>query len=325
MTSKICLATLLFCLSIFTIKAQDNISPEDLAKIQSYEDTVALLSFAIINDSLPEHRFASCRKVIPTLVNALKIENSFSYSFSKLQSISIQYPRDSSFRVFTWQLFVDDNDYRYYGAIQMNSSELKLFPLVDRSFEVRDLEREPLTPKSWYGALYYNIRQFDSPQGPKYLLFGFDGLSFFNKRKLVDVLSFQNGEPEFGREPVFVKINQKNGQKMPLNRLVLEYTSAAAVRLNYDESLGHIMHDHLIMSGAAPGGGPSFVPDGSYQGYELKGGFWVNIPKVYDQVLEDGQAPRDFPVLDSENANRERKNIFGKKGKPKAKRRTNRP
>ena len=69
----------------------------------------------------------------------------------------------------------------------------------------------------------------------------------------------------------------------------------------------------------------TFVPDGSYQGYELKDGFWVNIPKVYDQVLEDGQAPRDFPVLDSENANRERKNIFGKKGKPKAKRRTNQP
>ena len=47
----------------------------------------------------------------------------------------------------------------------------------------------------------------------------------------------------------------------------------------------------------------------------LQEGMWVNIPKVYSQVQDE--APRDFPILDSGNAKKERKNIFGKQGKPK--------
>jgi len=315
MLQKLIIFTFSFFLSTFPVQAQKDIDAMGLETIKTYEDTVALLSYAIINDSLPEHRFGACRKMIPTLVNALKVENSFNYKFPKLQSISIQYPEDSTFRVFTWQLFVDDNDYRYYGAIQMNSGKLKLFPLVDRSFEVNDLEREPLTADKWYGALYYNIMQYDSPRGRKYLLFGFDGFSFFERTKLIEVLSFQDGEPEFGREPAFLKIDQTNGQERPINRLVLEYSAAAAVRLNFDESLGHIMHDHLIMMGAGPGGQPTYVPDGSYQGYQLKEGYWVNIPKVYDQVSEE--PPRDFPIFNSGNSKKAKKNIFGKEGRVK--------
>lgn len=315
MLQKFLIFTIAICSFTFTADAQKKGQTIDLEMIKTYEDTVALLSYAIIHDSLPEHRFAACRKVIPTLVKALKVDNSFDYKFPKLQSISIQYPADSSFRVFTWQLFVDDNDYRYYGAIQMNSEKLKLYPLVDRSFEVRDLEREPLTPNKWYGALYYNIMQYDSPGGRKYLLFGFDGFSFFERKKLIDVLSFSNGQPEFGREPAFLKIDPQHGREVPVNRMVLQYSASAAVRLNFDESIGHIMHDHLIMMGTGPGGAPTYVPDGSYQGYMLKNGFWVNIPKVYDQISEE--APRDFPILDSSNPKKAKKNIFGKTGKPK--------
>lgn len=312
---------LIFTFAIFAFStqtmAQKDIESTDLETIRTYEDTVALLSYAIIHDSLPEHRFAACRKLIPSLVSALKVDNSFNYKFPKLQSISIQYPQDSSFRVFTWQLFVDDDDYRYYGAIQMNDKELKLFPLVDRSFEVQDLERDVLTPQDWYGALCYNIMQYESVNGRKYLLFGFDGYSFFERRKLIDVLTFENGEPVFGKEPAFKKFAQRNGQEVPVNRLYLDYSASAAVRLNFDESLGHIMHDNLIMMGSGPGGGPTYVPDGSYQGYMLQEGMWVNIPKVYDQVSEE--APRDFPILDSGNPKKAKKNIFGKQGKPRGK------
>jgi hypothetical protein len=50
--------------------------------------------------------------------------------------MSILSPPDSSFRIFTWQLFVNDSTYRHYGAIQMNQKELKLFALRDKSFEM---------------------------------------------------------------------------------------------------------------------------------------------------------------------------------------------
>ena len=165
-------------------------------KIHAYEDTIALMGYAIVNDSLQANRYAACKKLILSLKEALKTENSFNYPFDRVKTVSIQYPQDSSFRVFTWQLYADKDNYRYYGAIQMNTAELQLFPLIDRSGEIENsnVEQFELTPDKWYGALYYRILESESPEGKHYLLFGFDGYRFFHKRKLIDVLTFRGRE-----------------------------------------------------------------------------------------------------------------------------------
>ena len=274
-------------------------SKEELEQLQELEDTIALLSFAVVNDSLPEHRFGATKQLIKSLVNALKIPKSFQYPFPKVKAISIQYPADSTFRIFTWQLYVDQNEYRYYGAIQMASDSLQLFPLIDRSFTIEDTEFDLLDPENWYGALYYNVHQFEAKDGPGYLLFGYDGFSFFDKRKLVDVLHFQTGKPQFGA-PVFVETDTLGNVLMVRNRIVKEYNAEASMRLNYDPVLEHIVFDHLI-----PFGGHN-VPDGSYEGYKYEKGVWIYVPKMFDQVLEE--PPRPEPVLDDKS-----KNIFGEK------------
>ncbi|MCB0640113.1 MAG: hypothetical protein KDC44_00675 [Phaeodactylibacter sp.] len=278
----------------YPLHSQDLISEEDRVALKAYEDTIALLSFAVINDSLPEHRFGATKKLIPTLVKALKCKNSFHYPFKRVQSISIQYPADSTFRIFTWQLYVDENESRYYGAIQMNSEDLQLFPLYDRSAEVQQPEFEILDNEHWYGALYYNLIPFDSYQGRKYLLFGYDRYSFFQKRKIVDVLSFPNGKPVFGAG-VFVESDPEKGQLIR-NRLVLEYYAEASIKLNYDQFLNLIVFDHLITIGGVADQGPTKVPDGSYSAYEQREGIWVYVPKVFHEVLDE--APRPEPVLD---------------------------
>jgi len=299
---------LVFCLGIFGFaNAQsDELSQENRATIKTWEDTLAVLSYAVINDSLPEHRFAACRSMIPTLVKALKIDNSFQYPFERLKTVSIQYPRDSSFRIFTWQLYVDKNEYRYYGAIQMNTPELQLFPLIDRSYNVANVEQEELTPEKWYGSVYYNLKACDSPQGKYYLLFGFDGYEFFHKRKIVDVLHFRDGKPVFGA-PVFIK-QEPDKPLQEKKRLMIEYSATASVRLNYDEALELLIFDHLIPTKGQYGEGLAMVPDGSYEAYEFQKGLWHYKPKVFDQISDE--APRPYPVLEG----RER-DIFGKKGK----------
>lgn len=283
-----------------------DILPEDFQQLKKYEDTLALLSYAVINDSLAENRFGATKKLIPTLVQALKTPNSFQYPFPKIQSISIQYPQDSSFRVFTWQLYVDENEYRYYGAIQKKGEGLALIPLIDRSSSLMRPEMEILSGERWFGALYYRIKQYTDAQGRKnYLLFGFDGHEFFNKRKIVETLRFdENGEAVFGA-PNFVK-ETPEGTKETRNRLVFEYSAEASIRLNYDDLLGLIVFDHLVKMGM-PGGALSNVPDGSYDGYELVDGIWQFKPKLFNQVSEE--APRPSPVLDE----RAKKDIFGGK------------
>ncbi len=283
--------------------AQAQISADGRAYLEEMEDTIALLAHAIVNDSLEENRFGACREMIPRLVNALKVKHSFEYPFEQLKAVSVQYPQDSSFRIFTWQLYVNENEYRYYGAIQLNSPELQLFPLVDRSFEVRQPEQAVLSPEQWYGAVYYNLKQVGRKENRYYLLFGFDGNELFRKRKLIEVLRFVDGKPKFGA-PVF-----EHGAGKVKHRIVREYAAEVGTRLNYDEALEIIIFDHLIAQNGPYGEGLNFYPDGSYEGYELtKAGKWAYIEKVFDQVSEE--APRPAPILDNR-----KKDIFGRGNK----------
>ena len=283
----------------------ETLSQHDIDSIKIYEDTLALLSFLIVNDSVEENRFLAVKKFIPTLVKALKHEHSFDYPFERLRSISIQYPADSTFRIFTWQLYVSENDYRYFGAIQMNTPSLKLFPLRDRSHEVGNVYKDILTPEKWYGAVYYNLVDFETDEGKKYLLFGYDGFSFHTKRKLIDVLSFKDDNPVFGA-PVFVSVDPEHPHE-PKNRIVLTFSAAASIKLNYDGHLEMIVFDHLVRGmSEVPGQGPSNLPDGSYEGYKLNNGKWEYVYKIFNHVYET--APREEPVLDGTR----KIDVFGK-------------
>jgi hypothetical protein len=301
-----------FLLGSGVIKASNIINPDSSrSEMAVLEDTLGYLSYLIVNDSLEENRFAAVKKFIPTLVKALKKENSFDYSFERLKNVSIQYAPDSTFRIFTWQLYVNADDYRYYGAIQMNDKALNLIPLIDRSFEVEDVENTILSADKWYGSVYYNIKSFDTPEGPKYLLFGFDGYSFFTKRKVVDVLQFKDGKAIFGA-PVFIS-EDPNNAFLPKNRLVMTYSAEASIKLNYDEHQKIIIHDHLIQAmSSIPGQGPVSLPDGSYEGYKLKDGHWTYVSKIYDHVYENEEATRVEPILNTTDR-KKKKDLFGNK------------
>ncbi|MEI6408014.1 MAG: hypothetical protein WCR52_01410 [Bacteroidota bacterium] len=287
------------------------LTPEAAAQLKGAEDTLALLAYAVVNDSIERERFAACKVLITKLVKTLKIENSFSYKFDRLNSISIITSPDSSFRIFTWQLFVNDSTYKYYGAIQMNQPDLKLYPIMDRSAEMDPPPiSEPLDPEKWYGALYYTLRQFDTKEGRKYLLIGYNGYSFFTKRKVIDVLSFDKttGKPVFGA-PVFKRAADYKG---PVElRLYFDYSADSGVRVNWDEAYGMILLDHLIPIPSPYGRGTAFVTDGSYDALKLEKGKWKFIDKVFNDVQD--KAPFPEPVLDS----RKGKDIMGKPQKPR--------
>lgn len=297
-------------------KTAGPLTREAIERLHAGEDTLAILAFAVVNDSLESNRFGACHALITCLVRTLKTENSFHYPFDRLKSMSILAPPDSSFRIFTWQLFVNDSTYRYYGAIQMNRKELELYPLIDRSFE---FETPPpfmdrLSADKWYGALYYNLRQFDTREGHKYLLFGFDAISFFERRKLVEVLSFDAaGKPVFGAEVFSGLPGRERGPQVA--RLIFDYSADASVRVNWDEQYQMVLFDHLVPMASPYGRGMAYVPDGSYDGLKLdKSGRWIWVDKVFNDVMEE--APRPEPILDD----RKSKDIMGKEKKAKGNR-----
>ncbi len=286
------------------------LSPPAIEQLRRMEDTLGVLAYAVVNDSIETERFAACRALIPALVRALKVDNSFSYPFSRLKSLSILAPPDSSFRIITWQLFVNDSTYRYYGAIQRNSRALQLFALRDKHAELEYLPvSDQLTPENWYGALYYNLRQFDGREGRKYLLFGYDAFSFFEKRKVIDVLSFdKTGNAIFGA-PVFEREDAESN--LPEQRLIFEYSAETSVRVNWDEEYQMVLFDHLIALPSPFGRGTTHVIDGSYDGLKLEKGRWKYVVQVFHDSQETPPFPQ--PVLD----NNKGKDLMGREKKVK--------
>lgn len=288
----------LFCIPL-VVNAQQS-------EFQSVESELINLSKILLTDTIKENRIAAAEDIDSLLQATLVKPGAFAYPFDSIQGFSILQPEDKSFRIFTWQLYEDVNDYRYYGIIQMSGEQPKIAVLNDQSGDmaIADLPYEILDKDNWYGALYYGIKQYDSPNGRRYMLYGFDGFKLYHRRKLADVLFFENDQPTFG-DPAFFP-TEEDRPDLALNRLVLTYGSVSVVRLNFDEYLGMIIYDHLLEGRGMLEGEMSFLPDGSYRGYELKKGRWIAVDKIFDHTYDT--APRPEPIL---NGRRKNKDVFG--------------
>lgn len=268
------------------------------------EDTLSFYAYSIVNDTLPEDRFYATRELIVTLVKALKIKNSFYYPFSKLTSVSLQYPPDSSFRMFTWQLAVSPSEYRYYGALQRKSDSLILFPLIDRSFTISEPEKVSLSPENWMGCLVYGIQQFGLGDSATYLAFGYDANDGKTRKKWIDPIRFVRNKPIFGA-PLFPPIPKDSSATIP-HRFILSYSAESTIKLNYDPELGLIVFDHLAPLALKAGQTEEMVPDGSYEAFKILSNKLEYI-EMLTVTSTDEESIRQKPIL-----GREGKDLFGK-------------
>jgi len=274
------------------------ISESVLLTLQKKEDTLKSLGSNIIQAIQPGQRFRAINQFIPLLMRTLKEPFSFYYPFDSLQTISILYPPDSSFRIFTWQFMRDDNFYRQYGVIQINTEDGKLVrhPLFDVSDFTSAPQDSIRTVQNWIGAIYYHLIQKEY-QGKKfYTLIGFDDNNIRSNKKWVEVLHFQNGEPVFGGP--FFSFKEDSIPKPDAFRYHIEYKKEGRARLNYDEELDMIMVDHLVSEINEPTKKYTLIPDGDYEGFKWVNGKWLHINKVFTFQLKDGEAPVGDQLFD---------------------------
>ena len=238
-------------------------------------------------------RKAACYRFIPKLVNALKIDNSYYHNFDSVTILSTVYPPDSSFKIMTWQLHYPMGRFRYYGVIQMKSQKLKLFPLRDLRDTLSFHSQAHLTADNWYGQLYYRIIEKTVGKKTIYTLFGFEAADFISRRKIIDILTFdEKGNPQFGA-PLFVSKDTNRFKKIDtLNRFFIEYKWSAAPNLNYDNDLEMIVFDHLAPPNPkAQGVYFAYVQDGTYEGYKWEKNHWQWVEKVFTFAINENDNP----------------------------------
>jgi hypothetical protein len=290
---------LIFLLSVPPLLAgaqSGSLSAADREELRAAERRMQALLERVHTDSTEADRFLAARDLIRTLVEALDRPNSFNYAFPELDGLSIQYPEDRSFRIFSWELYVDRETYRHYGAIQLNEQDLKLIPLVDRGDDwVGNPENEINKADRWLGYTVYGIREAGVYRGqPYYFLLGYDSYSAYRRRKILDVLRFdESGTPVFGL-PVFETYTDNDLLLADRARIIMPYGAEANVTLRFDPELEGVVYENLILVQGSYGEGPIHVPDGSYHLLESdERGIWREREQLFEHTYEE--APRFVP------------------------------
>lgn len=290
------------CCASKDMQAQHSFTFNNGPVMFKYQDSLKIISAKTFDAESNTKRFMLNATFIKTLVNALKTPHSFHFDFDSLQKVSILKAPDNSFRIFTWYVPLDDGSYRFFGTIQMATADgkLKLHPLIDNTEQIKDLNTITGS-KNWYGARYYEIVPvIVSGRQPFYTLIGWKGNNAKTTKKVIDVLSFEKGEPVFGK-PVFEGLKGA-GIK---NRIIFEYNKMNSMTLTMDKSVNMIVFDHLApFTAEMEGNFEYYASDLSFDAYKILNGKLKlvenvelkNEPNVMDEFYTDPTDKNTKPI-----------------------------
>lgn len=284
----------IICLAWATSHAQ--LTPNNRKALQKKEDSLKTLSVQILLGKTPEERVNADSLFTRILVRGLQIPHSFQYPFDSLKTISILTPGDSSFKIFTWQLIINNSLVRKHGAIQMNTVDgtLKLFPLIDYSPTIANARDTVTSNIGWVGAVYYQLLSNKSNQQSIYTLLGYDENNVTTTKKIIEVLHFENGKPVFGGK--YFKFPTDKLHRESSMRYIMEFKKDASPRLTYDPELKMIVVEHLVSETDEPEKESTFVGDGDYDAFKWENGKWIFVTKIYTQITPLGEEPVPVPM-----------------------------
>jgi hypothetical protein len=275
--------------------------------LTALEDSMIVAADRMQMDSLAVDRFKAAKDLNYLLESALKVKGAETYPFDRIPQVSVLPLEGSSMRLFTFQVTLDQNRTIQFGYLQFTDTPATYRVLHLNKDYPLDLMQRSFAANAWIGAVYYKALPVKSRRQTYWVLFGFDEYGQNTNRKILEILYLdENNEPVFGK-PVLEYHNDKGEVVDTKHRVVLEYTSNARVRLNYDEHFDLILFDHLI-----PEADPTrpnqlrFIPDGTYSGFKRQKDRWVFVEKAFHEVMDE--APVNFPVLEG----RQEKDIFGR-------------
>ena len=246
----------------------------------SQDNAVLGLDFyadVLTNASAPRNRELANDLFKKGLLEYLVAPNSFTNNFSEIPWLFVRYDPDSTFRLISWQLEGDDDDFAYFNIYQKSDGEFTSF-----GHQIEELsERETYPINEVYSALFHNLVPFED----YFLVSGYRKIKGKRTQRICDILTIENGKPLFGK-PIFNKDESTpigRGKK----RIIQTYSSVAKANLNINVDDGIIIFDHIISIPSKNPEEPEFmlVSDGSYEAYEYSNNkIWLYKEKLYDQV-----------------------------------------
>jgi len=239
------------------------------------------------------------------MVAAAKLEAMFSEYYSdpihfELELDSVPFlgqlsSWDGVIRMLCWNLVLQNGSYQYHCIMRHKpTKETVAVTIFQDNTDWERMERKPIRPNDWYGALYYKILANRYRGKTYYTILGWDGKDNITNRKVVDVINIQ------GKSVILGSSMFKSEKGLPLHRLIYEYANDVSMALNYDEKEKLIIMDHLSPEDSRFEGQFQFyAPDFSYDALKFEKGEWIFERDVFAKNrglnnLPDNARPGDF-------------------------------
>lgn len=274
------------------LKAQEN-------SLKLCEDSLVFYFGQLVNNSNDSAKLQINEKISKVLHQNLQNNLSFTYPFDSVKYLSKLTSDDDFLRIYTWNIPLQNGEYKYFGFIQTFNKKkktVKLFSLTDGSETITNPEKQTLNTNNWYGVLYYELVTTKHKRSTYYTLIGWDGNNLFTNKKVIDNLYFKRDIPYFGA-PVF------KSEHTTANRIIFEYSMKTSMVLRYDFNSQMIVFDHL--SPAKPkfeGQFQYYGPDFSYDGLFFADGYWHLERNIDIKNPENPSLPKDRKINTYENS-----------------------
>lgn len=283
---------------LMSAKAQ----PEERGALEALQDSLAKLGYVIYNEPSEPERLKANFAFVKTLVSALKTPYSYRFEFDSLTMVSVLRSPDDLFRIFTWHVPLNDGSYLYYGTIQLNTpdGQLKMYPLLDKTYEIASPETAITTSANWYGAQYYRI----IPLNTQYVLLGWKGHSARVTQKVIEVLELTDDGVRLGGPIFHSNPSDPGGPATGQVRMIYRYSRNASMFMDYEQAENRIVFDHLAPPDVQDEGQyERYGPDMTYDAWQLQGSTLVLAPDIpmknpatdNDERYNDPQKPAHHP------------------------------
>lgn len=199
-----------------------------------YEDSLRHLALNIPSGNSDSERKQANDQFAGYFKEVLLLEGAFHYDFDSLNTISILKAPDESFRIITWYVPLQDDNFEYFGFFQFNNPvnpEKKLITLQKSEIHNSDLQSVTLEHEKWHGNYYTDLIHRTYDQQDHYLLIGWRADNPMTRKRILEPLHFsETGMPLFGNQIFQFEDNSHH-------RIIFEYSSKVSMTIRYDDYL----------------------------------------------------------------------------------------
>lgn len=210
-------------------------------------------------------------------------------SLSKFMS-TVKSP-DGTFRLFNWNIELDNQKQHYECWIIMNDK--KIIKLTDYKVPIQNLEYVKLGTNKWLGALYFDIIPVQKKNKTYYTLLGWDGNDMFSNKKVIECMTFSNKNIiQFG-SPIFKYPDGKTKR-----RVIFQYNKDSYMSLKHNviRKEDYLVFDHLTPTAPNLKDFPEwYVTDLSFDAFKWEEKEWIYINDYDAKSLKALRRPFNNP------------------------------